>query len=537
MKGPKGIYRYRAAAARIASWTLVSRILGLVRDRFMFGEFGRGFESGAFLLAWMIPNLFRRLFGEGALVASFVPVLTRRIECEGLAGAKKTFGKVFGAILLLLLGLTLVGWVFVAFIPDHLLAKGGLPSHGREYAELLRPLLYILLPYVLPICLMALAAAAQNVTGRFALPSMAPVVLNLFWIGGVLYVSGMDGSLSHKALGLAFFLVMGGVFQLLLQFPGLRASGLLTRPQLDLKDPDLRDVGKGMVPMVLGLSIAQLNVLMTYLIAAFLVPKVGANGILFLANRLLDFPHALLGVAFGTAVFPLLSLLGERGEKEELERIFDRALAFSLVLALPAAVGLFVLASPMVQVLFVHGRFSVEDGMETTKVVRTFAFALPGLVGVQVLARAHYAVGNRQTPVRISVGLFVVSVLVSALVAPTLGTYGLALVSVGSALLNSGLLFWSIRVLMGWRGTGILPKSLLFALLACVPTGFAAWGTLQWALTSAPLRDAGFFRGFTRFLLFPSLAGLIVFFLSIQLFGGKVGKDLLSFRRERKEKD
>ena len=503
----------------------------------MFGEFGRGFESGAFLLAWMIPNLFRRLFGEGALVVSFVPVLTRRLEREGSKGAKRTFSKVFGAILLLLVGLTLVGWVFVAFLPADLLAKGGLPAHGQEYAELLRPLLYILLPYVLPICLMALAAAAQNVTGRFALPSMAPMVLNLFWIGGVLYVSGMKGSLSDKALGLAFFLVVGGLFQLLLQFPGLRASGLLAPPKLDLKDPDLREVGSGMVPMVLGLSIAQLNVLMTYLIAAFLVPKVGANGILFLANRLLDFPHALLGVAFGTAVFPLLSLLGERGEKEELERTFDRALAFSLFLALPAAVGLYVLAAPLVEVLFVHGRFTMEDGMETTKVVKTFAFALPGLVGVQVLARAHYAVGNRKTPVRISVGLFFISVIISAIVAPTLGTYGLALVSVGSALLNSSLLFWSIRVLMGWRGTGILPRSLVSALLASVPTGFAAWGALQWSQATAPPDSTGFFLRFGLHLLFPSLAGLLAFFLSIQLFGGEVGRGLLSFRGQKGPSD
>ncbi len=537
MRGLKGIYGYRAAAARIASWTLVSRVLGLVRDRLMFGEFGRGFESGAFLLAWMIPNLFRRLFGEGALVASFVPVLTRRMEREGTDGARRTFGKVFGAILILLVGLTLLGWVLVALLPEELLAEGGLPDHGEEYAGLLRPLLYILLPYVLPICLMALAAAAQNVTGRFALPSMAPVVLNLFWIGGVLYVSGMEASLAERALALAGFLVVGGLFQLLLQLPGLKASGLLARPRLDLADPDLREVGAGMVPMVLGLSIAQLNVLMTYLIAAFLVPKVGANGILFLANRLLDFPHALLGVAFGTAVFPLLSLLGERGEREELECTFDRALAFSLFLALPAAVGLFVLAAPLVEVLFVHGRFTAEDGVETTKVVKTFAFALPGLVGVQVLARAHYAVGNRTTPVRISVGLFFASVIVSALVAPTLGTFGLALVSVASALLNSSLLFWSIRMRMGWKGTGVLPRSMLSTLLASIPTGLAAWGALHWAREAFGPGKTGFFLGFAVYLLFPSLVGLLAFFLSIQLVGGEVGRGLLSFRRHKPNQD
>ncbi len=514
----EGVRGYRGAAARIASWTLVSRVLGLIRDRLMFGEFGRGIEAGAFLLAWTVPNLFRRLFGEGALTASFIPVLTRRMEREGEAGGRRCVATIFGA-LLLVLGLLLVLCLGAArFAPESWLAGGGRgPEAGKAYASLLRPLLYLLLPYLLPVCLMTLAAAAQNVSGRFSLPALAPALLNLFWIGGLLWVGSLDLPPAEKALRLALCLLAGGIAQVLLQFPGLRRSRLLAPPRFDLRDPDLREVARGMMPMMLGLSIAQINVLLSYGVAAYLVPREGANAILFLGNRLLDFPHALLGVALGTAVFPLLSLLGEQGKKEELAARIDEALAGGLFLALPAAAGLAALAPLLVDVLFVHGHFGAEDGRETAGVVRMFAIGLPGLIAVQVLARAHYALGDRRTPVRYALRVLLFTLAGHLLAAPRYGTEGMALISSAAALGNAFLLHLSLRR-KGFERSAGTRRALGEALAASVPTAAAAMGTAAWSsgLLSA---DAGLLLRLPVVLGPPVCAGLGAFYLGTRLLG------------------
>lgn len=478
----RGVGRFLPAALRIAIWTLASRVLGLVRDRLMFAEFGRGPEAGAFFLAWTVPNLFRRLLGEGALTAAFVPVLGERLDRDGLAAARRSFAIVAGALAVVLLGLLAIAWGLVWALPGDLLQSGAQTSDAAEresYAHVLRSLLFVLLPYVVPICLVALMAGAQNVRGRFSLPALAPVVLNVFWITGVIVVASSDLALPDKAITLGGFVLAGGFAQLLLQLPGLWKSGLLTRPRLAFADPDLARVARSMLPMLLGLSVVQLSTLVTQVIAAFVVPEVGANSVLFLGHRLLEFPHALLGIALGTAVFPLLSLHGSRGENAEMQAALDKALASGSFLALPACFGLVAVAPALVEVLFVSGRFGGDDARETRRVAQILALALPGLVAVQVLARAHYALDDMRGPVRISLLLFGLSVVLQLVLAPLYGTLGLAASAAIIATANALMLLVSLgrrHSLPRLRRTGL---ALLQSACATVPMAGAAFGSVE----------------------------------------------------------
>lgn len=495
-------------------------MLGLIRDCLMFSQFGRGMESGAFFLAWTVPNLFRRLFGEGALSAAFVPVLTGRLEADGIAGARRSLQAVFGALLGLLVLLVALGLAVVFLLPESWLAGG---SEDADYGPLLRSLLLVLLPYLIPICLLALAAAAQNVSGRFALPAFAPVLLNCFWIGALLWLAGRELDAGDKAIRLAVCLLLGGLCQLLVQLPGIRRSGLLGRPRWELQSPDLRKVAAGMAPMMLGLSVVQLNVLATQLIAAFVISADGANSVMFLAHRLLEFPHALLGIALGTAVFPLFSLLGVRGDVNELRATLDRALSSGLFLAIPAAGGLMVLAPGLFEVLFVRGRFTPADGAETALVLRVISVSLPALVGVQILARAHYASGDTRTPVRIALVSFLAALPLGVYLALRLGTLGLAISSTASMLGNASLLLFSMRRRLPGSKGGVWHTAGR-ALLATLPTCAVAHVLLVelgqvWGQSSLALRL--FFM-----LLVPLLGGAVTFLVAAWVLGAREMKEL-----------
>ncbi|MCB9880399.1 MAG: murein biosynthesis integral membrane protein MurJ [Planctomycetes bacterium] len=517
------VRRFGRAALRIASWTLVSRVLGLVRDRYMFGLFGKGPELGAFHLAWTVPNTFRRLLGEGALSAAFVPVLTQRLDRDGVEGARRSFGAVFGALLLVLVSLIALLMIGTFALPEAWLVDDEAPG----YAPLLRTLLFVLLPYLGPVCLMTIVAGAQNVRGKFALPAVAPAVLNGIWIVAVLIAATRDWPLAEKAVFVAGCVLIGGVVQLLVQVPGLFASGLAARPRFTLLDPDLRRVVKAMLPMLLGLSVLQFNTLITQFLAAFLIDT-GAPSILFLGNRLLEFPHALLGVALGTAVFPLLSLLGGRGEHGEFRETASRALGLGIFFALPAAAGLFALAPWLVDVLFRSGRFDASAAAEATTVTRVLSCALPGLISVQILARTHYALDDMRTPLRIAAALLFVAQGLNVLLAPRLGTPGLALSSTIVATINAIWLAIALMRRVGGEGIGRrVVTTFARATIASVPSALAAWWT---ASACTEIAGASLWTRIGLLLLVPGVIGVLVFFAAARLVGAR---ELAELRRRR----
>lgn len=431
------------AASTISALTLVSRILGLIRDSVMAWVFGASWVSGTFLLAWTLPNLMRRLLGEGALSASFLPAYTAALRREGPEAARSLLTSVSGtvtAILIPLVGIVVVGSLLVP--------PGWLPAPeeegGADGIALLLTLNAILFPYTLPVCLSALYSGALNSHRRFAAAAAAPIVLNLFWIAGLVLAGPLGISIDRDvALFVGWFLFVGGIVQLVMLAVPLRRLGALSPPAMRFwpSEPRARAVFVTMAPMVLGMSLAQFNAMLDQFLAYYLVAP-GATNYVYLANRLLLFPHALTALAVAVAVFPKLAELAADADHGGMRRTLDDACAATLLVTLPAAVGLMLIADDLVAVLFQRGRFTAADAHETTLTTVWMVAGLPMIGLAQLTARAFYAVGDARTPARQAAWLVLVNLGLNLVFVLGLGlrTAGLAMATSITATVNAILL-------------------------------------------------------------------------------------------------
>ena len=467
------------ASGLVALCTLASRVLGLVRDSLGAALFGAGWEYGVFNLAWLLPNLFRRLFGEGALASAFVPAFARALRESGDAGARRLVASVAGALIALLGLLCAAGAAAAVLLPPGAIAP--LLGESRDASLLLR-LSAILSPYLLLVCLYALATAILNSLGRFFLPAVAPALLNVVWIAGLGVLTLLrPATLEAAASLLAFFVLAGGVAQLALQLPALRAAGFLPRPRLDTAHAPFRGVVRDMGPIVLGLAVVQLNLVVDQAMAwAFVAP--GANTYIYLGNRLMQFPLSLVGAAAATASFPALAHRAAEGDFVGFRRAHDRILGFVVFLAAPAGAGLLALAEPVVRLLFEHGRFGAEDSRAAAGAVRMYACGVPFFCAAQILTRAHYALGDVRTPVRAAVALVFANVLLNLALVRPMGVAGLALATTICSALNVAVLAVALRA------REIIPPStdllgrLARSAIAAAGTGLVTWGCFRAAV-------------------------------------------------------
>ncbi len=474
-------------ASAVSLVTLGSRVLGLVRDAVMFRLLGATWAAGAFWLAWMIPNLLRRLFGEGALSASFVPAYARALDTSGREAARGLLASVVGQLLVGLGGITGLCWLLCMLLPPPLVGAGtgdlGSASEGgaitaAQHGELFLKLLAILFPYAVPICLVAVLAGALNCHGVFALPAAAPVVLNLFWIGGLLaaLALGME-NLAEIAVLVAWCLILAGLAQLLLVALPLWARGQLPRPRL-IHAEQSRTILRGMAPTVVGMSVLQVSALLDQAIAVYLVDP-GANAHVVLANRLLLFPHALTSLALATVVFPDLAVLAAREQAVELRHQLDRAVFQTLVVALPASLGMMLVAGPLIEVVFQHKAFTAADAYVSTWTTICLVAALPAIGVAQLHARALYALGDFKTPARVAVWLLLLNLILNLVFVLTfgLGVPGLASATTLCALVNAWVL--RQRFVDHCPDRGAPPEPLLIVLLASAVMGALVYGAQQ----------------------------------------------------------
>lgn len=469
----------RASAVSVV--TLGSRVLGLARDAVMFRMLADTWAAGAFWLAWMIPNLLRRLFGEGALSASFVPAYARALVSGGRTTARSVLGSVVGLLLVGLAGITALAWLLCMFLPPSLVGAG--PS-----GELFLELLAILFPYAIPICLVAVLAGALNCHGVFALPAAAPVVLNLFWIGGLVAALAMGlENLADIAVLVAWCLVAAGLAQLLLVAVPLWARGHLPAPRPRLTD-ESRAVLKGMGPTVVGMSVLQVSALLDQGIAYYLISP-GANAHIVLANRLLLFPHALTSLALATVVFPDLAALAAKEQATDLRHKLDRAVFQTLLVALPASVGMMLVATPLIQVVFQHGNFTAANTYVSSWSTICLVGALPGVGVAQLHARALYALGDFRTPARVAVWLLLLNLALNLVfvVVFDLGVPGLAFATTLCALVNA----WALRqrFLDHCPDRTAPPEPLRPVLLATIVMGGLVYAS-QWFFAGESLTEA-----------------------------------------------
>ncbi len=438
-------------ASAVSMVTLGSRVLGLVRDAVMFRVLGASWVAGAFWLAWMIPNLLRRLFGEGALSASFVPAYAAAVDRGGGKGqktARSLLASVTGLLLVGLSGITVVAWLGCLMLPPSLVGSGSgsnalaAGATARQHGELFLELLAILFPYAIPICLVAVLAGALNCHGVFALPAAAPIVLNLFWIAGLVaaLAMGMD-SLPDVAVLVAWFLVAAGIAQLVLVALPLARRGHLALPRPVVTNQS-KAILRGMAPTVVGMSVLQFSALLDQGIAVYLIDP-GANSYIVLANRLLLFPHALTSLALATVVFPDLAVLAARDKHVELRHNLDRAAFQTLCVALPASLGMMLVATPLIQVVFQHGRFDAADTYVSSWTTVCLVAALPAIGLAQLHARALYALGDFRTPARVAVWLLFLNLALNVVFVLVfdLGVPGLAFATTLCALVNA----WALR--------------------------------------------------------------------------------------------
>lgn len=428
------------AAATVSGLTLASRVTGLARDLIISRVFGASAETDAFNVAFRLPNLLRRLFAEGAFQQAFVPILAEVRSREGDGRTRELVDHVATALFWAVLAASILG-VAVAPVLVWLVASG--LARDPATFDLATLMTRWMFPYILFMSLVALSAGVLNTFRRFSVPAATPVLLNLSFIACALWLAP---HLSQPILALAVAVVVGGVLQLAVQLPALAAVGMLPRlggMRRALRDPAVRRILTLMLPALFAVSVAQLSIIINTNIASHLA--VGSVTWLAFADRLMEFPTALLGVALGTVLLPSLSKANAEARHEDYSRLLDWGLRLTVLVAAPAAVGLGLLAEGAIAVLFQGGRFGVHDVTQTARALTGYAIGLMGLIGVKILAPGFYARQDIRTPVKIAVVALLATQASNLVLVPLFAHAGLAAsVSLG-ALANAAMLYVGLR--------------------------------------------------------------------------------------------
>lgn len=421
----------------VSGMTMISRILGFVRDVVIARAFGAGLYTDAFFVAFRLPNLLRRVFAEGAFSQAFVPILAEYRTQRGAGETRQLVNHVAALLALALFCVTLIG-VLTAPLIIYVTAPGF--ANVPEKFDVTVALLRVTFPYILFISLASLAGAILNSFGRFAIPAFTPTLLNVAFIVFAVWLAPW---FDPPVMALAWAVFVGGLLQLGFQLPYLARLGLLPRPRLALGDPGVWRVLKLMGPAIFGVSIGQISLLINTIFASFLIT--GSVSWLYYADRLMEFPTGVLGVALGTILLPSLSRSFAENSTEEYSHLLDWGLRLTLMLALPAALGLAILAVPLIATLFHHGQFSAHDVRMSSQALTAYSVGLVGLILVKVLAPGFYARQDIKTPVKIGVVTLALTQLMNLAFIYPLRHAGLALAIGLGACANAGLLYWKLR--------------------------------------------------------------------------------------------
>lgn len=423
--------------ATVSGMTLLSRVLGFVRDAVIAHAFGAGLANDAFVVAFRLPNLLRRLFAEGAFSQAFVPILAEYKNQRGDTEAKRLIDHVATVLALVLLAVSALGIVLTPVLIY--LTAPGFAADAEKFA-LTVELTRITFPYILFMSLVALASGVLNTWGRFALPAFTPVLLNISFIVMALLAAPY---FDPPVLALAWAVIIGGMLQLAIQLPALARIGMLPKPSFSLRDPGVNRILKLMLPAILGVSVAQISLIINTVFASFL-PS-GSVSWLYYADRLMEFPAGLLGVALGTILLPSLSKFHADSQPAEFSALLDWGLRLTLLLTLPAALALALLGVPLLSTLFQHGAFSGADVLQTRTALVAYSIGLAGLILVKVLAPGFYARQNIRTPVKIALFTLAITQLMNLAFIGWLRHAGLALAIGLASCVNAALLYRGLR--------------------------------------------------------------------------------------------
>ena len=429
------------SGAIVSGLTLISRILGFVRDQVFAIMFGSGAYTDAFFAAFKIPNFMRRLFAEGAFAQAFVPVFSEYREQRSDAEVRDLASHVSGTLGLILLFVTALGMLAAPALIS-LFAPGFDDALRHDLAS---AMLRITFPYLLFISLVAYAGSILNSFGKFAVPAFTPVLLNITFIIAAIVVSPL---FEIPIMALAWGVFVAGLVQLLFQLPSLKRCGLLVRPRWGWKHDGVRKIFRLMLPGLFGSSVAQINLLLDTIIASLLAT--GTLSWLYYADRLLEFPLGLFGVAIGTVILPRLSAEYSRQNPDQFRKTLDWALQLALLVALPAAAGLFLLALPIISSLFEYGQFQHHDTQMSSIALQAYAWGLPAFILIKILAPGYFSRQDTRTPVRIGIIAMVSNMVFNILLVVPLVWSGHPAPHLGLAIATS-LSAW-LQVFLLYRG-------------------------------------------------------------------------------------
>jgi putative peptidoglycan lipid II flippase len=502
------------STAIVSIMTFLSRILGFVRDIIIARLFGAGLGADVFFVAFKIPNFLRRLFAEGAFSQAFIPVLAE-YRHRGDRDLKELIANTSGTLAAMLFIITAIG-VLVAPILIMVFAPGFVDD--PEKIALAGDLLKITFPYLFFISLTALAGSILNNFGKFAVPALTPVFLNLSLIGCALWLSPQ---LKQPVTALAWGVFIGGVVQLLFQIPFLINIKQLPRPRWGWKDSGVQKILKLMIPAMFGVSVAQINLLLDTILASFLVT--GSISWLYYSDRLVEFPLGVFGIALSTVILPSLSKKHASASKAEFSQTIDWALRWVFLIGTPAAIGLIWLAEPLLLTLFQYGEFTPLDAHKASLSLMAYGLGLLPFIFIKVLAPGYYARQDTKTPVKIGIIAMVTNMVLNIILMMQFAHVGLALATSISAMLNAGLLFIGLRKLGVYKPIAGWPRFLSKLILANI----SLFGLL---MLLTPLTNE--WLPWTAWQRFGILFGLIVssaaiYFLVLSFVGVKI-KSLLN---------
>ena len=494
---PYGIVR---AAGVVGCATLLSRILGYVRDMVIAYFFGTTDAADAFFVAFRIPNLFRRLFAEGSLTVAFIPIFTGYLVRESKRDAYELANSVFTLLSIVLVIFSCLGVVFSPFIVK-IMAWGFIDEKNKF--ELTVLLTRIMFPYIFFISLVALCMGILNSLKHFAAPALAPVLLNLTMILSVIILMPY---FSQPILALSVGVILGGFFQLVLQIPFLREKGVSLKCDFNFSHPGLKKLVKLMLPAVFGAAVYQANIMIITLIASFL--PAGSVSYLYYSDRIFQFPLALFGIALATASLPAMSDHVAHNQIEELKDTLAHALRLILFITVPSAVGLGILRIPIVRILFQRGVFAADATLLTAQALLWFALGLWAVAGVRVVVNVFYALQDIWTPVKVALLSITCNIVMCLVLMKPMKHAGLALAVSLSSMLNLMVLLLILRMRLGRLGikkvffsTGrILLSSFIMGIIVRYTYHSELWGFYRF-----PLHDV-------MVLLVSVASGVVVFF-------------------------
>lgn len=495
--------------ATISGLTLVSRILAFARDVLIARVFGAGMATDAFFVAFKLPNLLRRLFAEGAFSQAFVPIFGEYKHRRGHEETKLLVDHVTTMLALILFVVTLVG-IIAAPVLVYLSAPGF--AKDADKFALTVQLLRLTSPYIFFISLVAVAAGILNTYNKFWVPAVAPILLNICLIGGVLWLAPY---FDEPIIALAWAWFLAGAVQLAFQLPFLRKIGMLPTLRLSFKDAGMWRVIKQMGPALFGVSISQISLILNTIIASFFVA--GSVSWLYYADRLMEFPSGMLGAALGTILLPSLSKCFAADNMKEYSRLLDWGLRLTVLLALPAALALGLIAVPLLATFFQRGAFTGADVVMTSHALIGYSVGLLGILLVKILAPGFYASQNIKTPVKIGIITLIATQVMNLLFVYLLEMQhaGLAL-SIGlGACLNSAILFYYLRKRDIYRpepGWGLFMVKVCVAVAALALTLWFGMGSMESWL------DGDSWSRVLRLTVLV-LGGLLVYFVALAVLG------------------